>query len=47
MQNIPPKPKKPTNPTFSYIQAKRNEYVEKNPGKKVTEVTKDLSEEYK
>ena len=39
MQGIPQKPKRPMNPTFKYINENRNAYREKNPDKKLADIT--------
>jgi len=43
----PNAPKRPMNPSFAYVNAKRDEFRKAHPEMKLTEVTKALCEEYK
>jgi HMG (high mobility group) box len=47
MENKPAPPKRPMNATFLYLQEKREAYMKANPGKKITEATTFLCDEYK
>lgn len=43
----PAPPKRPMNATFLYLNEKREAWMKANPGKKVTEATTFLCDEYK
>lgn len=44
---IPPKPKRPMNPSFKYVNDNRKDYSEKHPEAKLGEITSALSIQYK